>query len=307
MAIANVSTIISTQALTPKLLHPMKTLLLEELFEEKRKSHFLRLLSNNLTRWMPQTGLSYYLNGATSPDSPALLIVDKHELVLKSHAGLIAQAKKIANILNIQENDVMLNCLEFSSHTGLLAATLFPLLEGIPIILSPEKNQPADVGKLILRNQVSLVFMNEKLLTSWVQAKDLPAASLKSLRLIISNDPELSSKTQSEFKQKFNHNVYPAFGLDTLSPLISCNLPDAISPQDFFLQKLYKEDTVGMPIPGNPVRIINPANSSLLPPGKAGLLSIGNAFGPNQTHSTQWYNTEIKGVIDQEGFLTLSD
>ena len=142
-----------------------------------------------------------------------------------------------------------------------------------------------------------------------------------SLKMVIAGAERLSPTVRSEFKQKFSLNIYEGYGATECSPAISTNIPDAIDTKYWSVQIGSKIGTVGMPLPGCSLKVVDPNTLKELETGEDGLLIVS---GPNvmkeylnNKEKTQealiniddkvWYKTGDKGHIDKDGFITIVD
>jgi len=100
-----------------------------------------------------------------------------------------------------------------------------------------------------------------------------------------------------------------------LSPVITLSLPDV--EIDGIRQKGVKEGSVGHPIPGVALKVVDPESGVPLPPGEAGLVLVkgpnvmlGYLNHPDKTAEVVrdgWYVTGDIGIMDQDGFLSITD
>ncbi|HRC45252.1 MAG TPA: AMP-binding protein, partial [Nitrospira sp.] len=99
------------------------------------------------------------------------------------------------------------------------------------------------------------------------------------------------------------------------APVIAVNCPDFRAAG--FFQPASRRGTVGQPLPGVSVRIVDPDSFAILPPGTAGMLLVK---GPNvmngylgredltaQAMRDGWYITGDIATLDDDGFLTITD
>lgn len=97
--------------------------------------------------------------------------------------------------------------------------------------------------------------------------------------------------------------------------MIAVNCPDFRAAG--FFQPASRRGTVGQPLPGVSVRIVDPDSFALLPPGTPGMLLVK---GPNvmngylgredltaQAIRDGWYITGDIATLDDDGFLTITD
>jgi acyl-[acyl-carrier-protein]-phospholipid O-acyltransferase / long-chain-fatty-acid--[acyl-carrier-protein] ligase len=105
------------------------------------------------------------------------------------------------------------------------------------------------------------------------------------------------------------------YGATELSPVITLSLPDV--EIDGVRQYGAKEGSVGHPVPGVAIRVVDPESGALLKPGEPGLVLVR---GPNvmlgylgqpeksaQALRDGWYVTGDIGALDEDGFLRITD
>ena len=117
------------------------------------------------------------------------------------------------------------------------------------------------------------------------------------------------------FEEKFGIRPLEGYGATELSPVVSLNIPNVQA--DGVYQVGTKDGSVGHPIPGVAVKIVDFETKEPLPAGKEGLLLIK---GPNvmlgyinardktdEVLKDGWYDTGDVAKIDTDGFLTITD
>jgi acyl-[acyl-carrier-protein]-phospholipid O-acyltransferase/long-chain-fatty-acid--[acyl-carrier-protein] ligase len=100
-----------------------------------------------------------------------------------------------------------------------------------------------------------------------------------------------------------------------MAPVVAVNTPDYRAGKE--IQIGTKHDTVGLPIPGVAVRIVDPETNQPLPTGQEGMLLVK---GPNrmlgylndpertaQVFTGDWYITGDIARVDEDGFLSITD
>jgi acyl-[acyl-carrier-protein]-phospholipid O-acyltransferase/long-chain-fatty-acid--[acyl-carrier-protein] ligase len=118
----------------------------------------------------------------------------------------------------------------------------------------------------------------------------------------------------SQFETKFGVRPLEAYGCTELSPLVAVNVPPSRSPRGD--ASGVREGTVGRPIPGVNVKVVNPETWEERPRGEPGMLLVS---GPsvmkgylNQPEATArvirdgWYITGDLATIDADGFITIT-
>jgi acyl-[acyl-carrier-protein]-phospholipid O-acyltransferase / long-chain-fatty-acid--[acyl-carrier-protein] ligase len=241
--------------------------------------------------------------------------------VMLTHANIMANIKQAAAILNAGDEDVMLNSLPVFHSFGLTVTTLLPLLEGMPMVCQPDPTDAKAVGQLAAQYKVTLMFATSTFLRLYTRNRKLHPLMFESLRLVIAGAERLAPEVREAFWLKFGKHIYEGYGTTETAPVTNCNIPDVLLSYDGQVQIGNKPGTVGLPIPGTHIRIVDPDTLAELPVGEAGLVLVG---GPQvmpgylndeaktraaliEKDGQRWYKTGDKGQLDEDGFLTIVD
>jgi len=116
------------------------------------------------------------------------------------------------------------------------------------------------------------------------------------------------------FFEKIGLKLLEGYGCPEMAPVVAVNTPDFKMPGETQIGS--KHGTVGHPLPGLAVRIVDPESMQPLPVDRDGLLlvkgpnrMIGYLGQPEQTSSVMldgWYVTGDLGAVDDDGFLRIS-
>ena len=238
-----------------------------------------------------------------------------------SHKNLLANIKQISEMLNVTHEEVFLGSLPIFHAFGLTVTTLLPMVEGIKVVFHPDPTDAVGIGKAVAKYNVTFLCATATFIRLYTKNKKLTPLMFKSLEMVFSGAEKLNRQVANEFKQKFGVEVLEGYGATECSPLISANIPNALDTSYWQTQIGNKEGTIGMPLPGCAVKIINPDTLIELPVNTDGLIV---ASGPNimeeYLHNPQktsevlvelngktWYKTGDKGHIDEDGFITIVD
>jgi acyl-[acyl-carrier-protein]-phospholipid O-acyltransferase/long-chain-fatty-acid--[acyl-carrier-protein] ligase len=117
------------------------------------------------------------------------------------------------------------------------------------------------------------------------------------------------------FREAFGVELLEGYGCTEMSPVVAVNTPGFTAGRD--TQIGAKPGTVGQPLPGVAIRIVDPNTREPLPAAREGLLLVK---GPNRMigYLNQpvltaeavvdgWYNTGDIAALDEDGFLTITD
>lgn len=296
--------------------------------EELRETigHRARLLALIQARFLPQclVRLLHFKRRATT-DTAAILFSSGSEGrpkgVMLSHENIVGNAKQVASLLNPRDNDLMVGSLPLFHAFGLTITTLMPLLEGIPLVCQPDPTDAVRIGRLVAAYQATILCGTPTFLGLYARNRKLHPLLFASLRLVVAGAERLPEAVRQAFRDKFGKEVFEGYGTTETTPVAATNMPDVLNPGDFTVQQGAKPGTVGLPLPGSFVRVVDPATRLDLPLGQAGLVVIGGTQimqgyldDPGRTAAVlferdglRWYATGDKGRLDEDGFLTILD
>jgi acyl-coenzyme A synthetase/AMP-(fatty) acid ligase len=122
---------------------------------------------------------------------------------------------------------------------------------------------------------------------------NIPAADLACIRYLSTGAAPLDPTAQRAFEDRYGIPILLSYGATEFGGPVAAMTAD-LYPE--WGQK--KFGTVGRPLPGAQLRVIDPATGGTLPPGTEGILEVICArIGPD------WIRTADVAVIDEDGFL----
>ncbi|QPB42957.1 acyl-[ACP]--phospholipid O-acyltransferase [Rodentibacter haemolyticus] len=238
-----------------------------------------------------------------------------------SHKNLLTNIKQVSELLNFQEDDVILNSLPIFHSFGLTVTTLMPLCEGIKIVSVTDPTDGAEVGKMCARHNVSIIFGTSTFFRLYVRNKKLHPLMLQSVRMVIAGAEKLKNDVKEAFRLKFGLEIYEGYGATETAPVASVNMPNILDPDSLKEFTFNKAGSVGMPLPGTIIKIVDPNSLEELNVGEDGLILIGGGqvmkgYLNDQAKTddviteidgVRYYKTGDKGHIDENGFITIVD
>lgn len=302
----------------------VEVVLLEDIKDDIKKSSYIYLYI--VSRFMPIFLLkSLYFNKNSLDDTATILFSSGSEGLPKgvvlTHKNILANTKQVVDIVNPDEDEIFLGSLPMFHAFGLTVTTFLPLLEGFTLVTHPDPTDAFGVGKAVATHNVTFICATATFLRLYTKNKKLNPLMFSSLRFVIAGAEKLSLAVRNEFKQKFSKEIYEGYGATECSPVISCNIPDAMDTKYWTVQIGGKVGSIGMPLPGCALRVIDPETKEEMKVGEDGLLIVS---GPNvmkeylndpaksdevlmELEGRRWYKTGDKGRLDEDGFITIVD
>jgi len=238
-----------------------------------------------------------------------------------SHKNIQANVQQTLHVLNPEEDDVVLGNLPLFHAFGLTITQFLPLLNGVPVVFHPDPTDALASAKLVTRFQATIMFGTSTFFRLYLKNRKVHPLMLKSLRLVVSGAEKLNPQVQQAFLEKFGKVIYEGYGATEATPVVSVNLPDQLDTQSFKAHLGHRQGSVGMPLPGTSIRIVDPETFAPVPAGEAGMILIGGVqimqgylndlertdAVIHEQDGQRWYITGDKGSIDDDGFLSILD
>lgn len=241
--------------------------------------------------------------------------------VVLSHRNVVANVMQVSDVLNTRRDDVVMGSLPLFHSFGLTVTGFMPLLEGIPVVCHPDPTDVLAIAKAVARYRATVLCGTSTFLRLYVRNQKIHPLMLQSLRLVVAGAERLAPDVRDAFQLKFTCPVFEGYGATETTPVATVNVPDQLDDRYWHVQQGHKPGTVGMPLPGTAIRVVDPDTLSPLPVGHDGLVLVGGTqvmLGylnePDKTANViwedqglRWYKTGDKGHLDTDGFLTIVD
>ena len=233
--------------------------------------------------------------------------------VMLSHFSLDANVEGVAQLLHIDKHDKILGILPFFHSFGYLAALWFPAIHGAGVVYHPSPLDAGPIGELIHRYKITVLLTTPTFLQLYVRR--CTPEQFGSLRIVLTGAEKLPDRLGQAFEERFGIRPIEGYGVTECAPVIAVNCPDFRAAG--FFQPASRRGTVGQPLPGVSIRIVDPDTFEPLPIGEAGMLLVK---GPNvmdgylgredltaKAMHQGWYVTGDIAKLDEDGFLSITD
>lgn len=238
-----------------------------------------------------------------------------------THKNLLTNIKQVSELLNFRKDDVILNSLPIFHSFGLTITMLLPLCEGIKMVSIADPTDASAVGKMCARERVSIMFGTSTFFRLYARNKRLHPLMLQSIRIVIAGAEKLKPDVKEAFRLKFGLEILEGYGTTETAPVAAVNMPNLLDHDTLKEFTFNRAGTVGMPVPGTIIKIVDPDTMQELAVGEDGLILIGGGQvmkgylnDPEKTaevitelEGVHYYKTGDKGHIDELGFLTIVD
>jgi acyl-[acyl-carrier-protein]-phospholipid O-acyltransferase/long-chain-fatty-acid--[acyl-carrier-protein] ligase len=232
--------------------------------------------------------------------------------VLLTHYNVDANVEEVTQVFRAEPNDRLLGVLPLFHSFGYLALWMC-LNHRIGIVFHPNPLDASAVGNLVQRYRITVMIATPTFLQIYM--KRCTPAQFGSLRMVLAGAEKLSERTALAFEDTFGIRPLEGYGTTECSPAIAMSTSDFRAPG--FYQPGNRRGSVGQPLPGVSVRIVDPETFELLPAGTPGMLIVR---GPNvmkgylgrddltaEVLRDGWYVTGDIAVVDEDGFIKITD
>lgn len=277
---------------------------LEDLREEIGKLESLSVLS--ATYLVPQR----FLRKAPRPDpnEPAVVLFTSGsestpKAVPLSHRNLISNVRASIRVLGMTPADSLLAFLPPFHSFGLMGNVLAPILGGIRAVHYPD---PTDAAGLVATAAAyrTTIMVTTPTFLGYMFAVAGPD-DLRSLRVVVTGAEKCPEAIFTRAKDLApSAKIIEGYGITECSPVVAGNRLDRI-----------KQGTVGPPLDGVEVLVVDPDTKQPLPTGATGILLVHgpsvfsgylNYDGPDpflEVEGKRWYYTGDLVQLDEDNYI----
>ncbi len=223
-----------------------------------------------------------------------------------THRNLAANTASVREAMRWRPGeDVVLVVLPMFHAFAATVGMLTPLTNGCAFVPLP-RFEPEQVAEAIHAHRATVFLGVPSMFGVLLRLKDERAPWLKSLRFCVSGGAALPVEVLHRFEAKFGVRIYEGDGPTECSP-VTCVNP---------IGGLAKPGTVGLPVPGVEMRIVDDEGNEL-PPNQVGEIAVrgpsvmkGYWNRPEETREVfrgEWFLTGDLGTRDEDGYFSIVD
>lgn len=265
-----------------------------------------------------------WLRGVQHKDATATILFSSGststpKAVMLSHENIIANIESISSLLEhaevaAKEMYAMAGILPFFHSFGLTAGLWLPAITGRRIAYHTNPLEAKTVVKMIAAEQLQLLITTPTFVRNYVAVAKENA--LDSLRLVILGGEKLTETVDAQLSDALpKASILQGYGCTELGPVVAINVPDI--KHGGLLHRGYCKGSVGKPIPGVSIRIVERDGDAELGVDEEGLILAksascmqgyyGDAAMTESVMRGGWYITGDIGKLDKHGFLHITD
>jgi long-chain acyl-CoA synthetase len=224
-----------------------------------------------------------------------------------THGNLLSNLEQVAAHPDraLGAADVVLGVLPLSHIFGLNVVLGGALHAGASVVLI-ERFDPVSALEAIARHRVTVITGAPTMWSTWAHLPDADPGAFASVRLAASGAARLDPAVAEAFRSRFGLTITEGYGLTEASPVVTSSVGVPGKP-----------GSIGVPIPGVQVRLVDPDGADVLigDPGEIwvqGPNVFAGYWGDEQDTRAAitddgWLRTGDVAVVDDDGSLFIVD
>lgn len=233
--------------------------------------------------------------------------------VMLSHFSIDSNIEGAMQIFHVDERDRLLGILPFFHSFGYMLPLWLAMIYGTGVVYLPSPLDVAAVGEMTLKYRLTVCIATPTFLQLYMRG--CSPDQFGSLRVVLTGAEKLTDRLANAFEARFGLRPLEGYGVTECAPVVSVNCPDFRAAG--FFQPASRRGSVGPPLPGVSVRIVDPDTFAPLPTGTPGMLLVkgsnvmnGYLGKPDLTAKAMrdgWYITGDVAYLDEDGFIYITD
>ena len=271
------------------------------------------------TAWLAPACVLERRLGLTEIDADDLLTIiftsgstGRPKGVMLTHRNIGSNVAAFNRIIHLAESDALLGILPLFHAFGYTVTLWAPLALPPRGIYHFNPLEAREVGKLCRRHRATIMVATPTFLRSYIRRCE--PDDFAGMEVVVTGAEKLPVDLADAFEERFNIRPVEGYGITETSPVISANIPANRAlgdPGDWA-----KEGSVGRPLPGVAVKVVDLETGEDLGANRSGMLLVK---GPNvmkgyydQPSLTAkvirdgWYTTGDVAEIDPQGFIKIT-
>ncbi|MBU6399346.1 MAG: MFS transporter [Verrucomicrobia bacterium] len=233
--------------------------------------------------------------------------------VVLSHYNIASNLEQLGQTFGLRPRDRFLGVLPFFHSFGFTATLCLPGVLGVGVVYHANPLDAKTIGQLVRRHAITFLLATPTFLRLYLRGCE--PEDFGSLQFVMAGAEKLPERVAAAFEEQFGIRPLEGYGCTECSPAVAVNTRDFRAAG--FRQVGTKRGSIGHPLPGVSVRIVDPETWQPRPLEQPGLLLVrgpnvmqGYLGRPTQTAEVMrdgWYVTGDIAALDADGFLHITD
>jgi acyl-[acyl-carrier-protein]-phospholipid O-acyltransferase/long-chain-fatty-acid--[acyl-carrier-protein] ligase len=233
--------------------------------------------------------------------------------VVLTHYNIASNVEQLSQVFMLHAEDRIMGILPFFHSFGFTGTLCLPAATGIGVVFHPNPLDSRVIGALVQKYAVTLLLATPTFLNAYTRR--CTPEDFGSLRFVLAGAEKLPDRISQAFEDQFGIRPLEGYGCTECSPAVTVNTFDFRAAS--FRQVGAKRGSIGHPLPGISVKIVDPETLQPVGVDEPGLLLVrgpnvmrGYLNKPEKTADVLrdgWYNTGDIARMDEDGFLRITD
>lgn len=229
-----------------------------------------------------------------------------------THTNVQSNCDSIATVVPFDHRDKLVGVLPMFHSFGNMALW-YAVGQGAGIVFHPNPLEAAAVGHLVGSHGATVLIATPTFLQLYYRRVE--PGQFGSLRMVLTGAEKLTDDLADAFADRFGLRPVQGYGATECSPAIAVSAPGYRASG--FYQAGARRGSVGRPVPGVTVRVVDPETFEPVATGEPGMLLVRGAnvmkgyLGRDDLTAAAlrdgYYVTGDIGRLDADGFLFLTD
>lgn len=266
----------------------------------------LALVLPGLRQGLDDTATVIFTSGSTGDGKGVVL----------SHRNVLSNVWQIYHQAQVPNDAVVLGILPFFHSMGYTVTLWTVLALGLEAVYHHNPLEAQRIGELMEEHGVTIMACTPTLMRPFL--KRCTKEQFATVQWLVLGSEKLKPELVTDVQAKLGITPVDGYGLTQCSPLVAANVRSKVRTPDGRQVDGNKLGTVGQPVPGTDVKIVDLNSGEALPVGKEGVIYVRGPqvfqgyLGLSEETARVlskdgWFNTEDIGFIDEDGFLHITD
>jgi acyl-[acyl-carrier-protein]-phospholipid O-acyltransferase/long-chain-fatty-acid--[acyl-carrier-protein] ligase len=233
--------------------------------------------------------------------------------VILTHYNIASNVSQLNQVFMLHADDRIMGILPFFHSFGFTGTLCLPAATGIGVVFHPNPLDSRVIGALVNKYAVTMLLATPTFLNTYTRR--CTPEDFGSLRFVMAGAEKLPDRISQAFEDHFGIRPHEGYGCTECSPAVTVNTIDFRAAS--FRQVGAKRGSIGHPLPGITVKIVDPDTLRPMGVDEPGLLLVrgpnimrGYLNKPEKTAEVLrdgWYNTGDVARMDEDGFIRITD